>query len=46
MECSQCEEDYNKPYECTECQLEKHGEIELDIDYEFIEVDDLEDLFK
>ena len=46
MECSQFEEDYNKPYECTECQLEKHGEIELEVDYEFIEVEDIEDLFE
>ncbi len=46
MECRQYDEDRNKPYECTECQLEKYGEIELETDMEFIEVDNIEDLFK
>jgi hypothetical protein len=29
-----------------DCQLNKHGEIELDVDMEFIEIDNIEDLFK
>ena len=45
MECIQFEEDYNKPYECPDCQLEKYGDIELERDFEFIEVDNIEDLF-
>lgn len=46
MECVQFEEDYNKLFECINCQLEKYGDIELDADFEFIEVDNIEDLFK
>ena len=45
FDCQQYVYDYEKPYECTECQLEKHGEIELDNEIEFIEVDNIEDLF-
>ncbi len=45
MECSQYKR-AEKPYECMDCQLDKHGEIELETDIEFIEVDDIEDLFK
>ncbi len=44
MDCSQYQR-ADKPYECIDCQLEKHGEIELDVDMEFIEIDDIEDLF-
>ncbi len=44
MDCNQYQRG-DKAYECIDCQLEKHGEIELDIDMEFIEIDDIEDLF-
>ena len=46
IECAQWVYDYEKDYECTECQLDKHGEIELNIDLESIEVDNIEDLFE
>lgn len=46
FDCQQYKYDYEKPYECIDCQLEKHGEIELETDFEFIEVDNIEDLFK
>ena len=29
FDCSQYEYDYNKDYECVQCQLEKYGEIEF-----------------
>ena len=45
MDCSQYQRT-DKPYECIDCQLNKHGEIELDVDMEFIEIDNIEDLFK
>ena len=45
MECSQYDRT-EKPYECIDCQIEKYGDVELEPDIEFIEVDDIEDLFK
>lgn len=46
IDCCQYQYDYEKPYECMECQIEKHGEIELESDIEFVEVENIEDLFK
>lgn len=45
FDCKQYEYDYTKPYECIDCQLEKHGEIEIVPDPVFVEVDDLDDIF-
>ena len=45
IECSQYDR-IEKPYECMDCQLEKHGEIEIEPEIEFIKVDEIEDLFK
>jgi hypothetical protein len=45
MTCKNYEYDYTKKYECEECQIEKHGEIIIMPDVEFVEVDDLDDLF-
>lgn len=46
IDCAQYQYDYEKQYECLDCQLEKYGEIELSADVEFIEVDNIEDLFE
>ena len=36
-----------KPYECMDCQIDKYGEVEFENDnIEFIEVENIEDLFK
>lgn len=45
MTCKNYEYDYTKKYECEECQIEKHGEIIIMPDVEYVEVDDLDDLF-
>ena len=45
IDCAEYVYDYTKDYECVDCQLEKHGEIEFDTDFESIEVDNIEDLF-
>ena len=42
----QYEYDYEKSYECVECQLEKYGEIEIEPDVTFIDVEDIEDLLR
>lgn len=46
LDCAQYKYDYNKPYECMSCQLSKYGEIEVSKEPVFIEVDNIEDLFK
>lgn len=46
IDCSQYKYNYEIPYECIDCQLDKHGEIEITIDPIFVEVDSVEDLLK
>lgn len=46
IDCAQFTYDYEKDYECTGCQLEKHGEIDFYADIESIEVDNIEDLLE
>lgn len=46
IDCCQFDYDYEKPYECIDCQMEKYGGVELEDDIEFIEVEHIEDLFE
>ncbi len=48
LDCSEYEYDYTKPHECLSCQLDKYGEISVEVGPEptFIEVDNIEDLLK
>lgn len=46
FDCAQYRYDYEKSYECIDCQMEKHGGVELEDDIEFIEVENIEDLFE
>ncbi len=45
IDCKQYEYDYTKPYMCVSCQLEQEGEIDITPEPEFIEVDNIDDLF-
>ena len=48
LDCSEYEYDYTKPHECLSWQLDKYGEISVEVGPEptFIEVDNIEDLLK
>lgn len=45
IDCKQYEYDYTKPYQCMDCQLEVNGEIEVEFEVNFEEVDNFNDLF-
>ena len=48
INCDQYAYDHEKNYECMDCQLEKYGELEFDsgTEFDFIQVDNIEDLFE